>query len=572
MIKASDAIAKVLIANNINYGFELIGGMIAHLVDSINQLGGTKLVSMHHEQGAAFAAGAVSRATNHQKMGVALATSGPGATNLITGITDCWLDSHPCLFITGQVNTYELKGSRPIRQQGFQELDIVSVVQSITKYAYQVTTVEELIPCLQKAIDIAKEGRPGPVLLDIPMDLQCSELNEKVLAYLDRRQAPIKFNIDFPYDDFQNLLRDLRVSTKPLFLIGGGAVNAKSFKGWLQCLSKNNLPYVASLKGSEKMTATSCYYGMVGAYGTRAANYAIQNSELLIVVGSRMDVRQTGSKTNNFARNAKIIQIDIDENQINNRVQSDYSLQVDCESFFEQFLNTDLGVRKEKSKWVGELGNYFERTFVDEYSDWAVSPFKLFSLLNDFFKNEKVQFVADVGNNQMWAAHTIRLDKNQSIHHSGGLGTMGFAIPSSIGAHYASNGAVVAITGDGGAQLNIQELDIIAREKLPILIMILNNESLGMVRGFQELYFEGRNSSTYWQGFSSKFKHIGEAYNIQSFAADNLSECAKVIMAFRENPSPCLLEITMPDARECRPRLEFGKPIDKQSPSVPHGA
>ncbi len=171
-MKASDAIAHVLSANNVDFGFELIGGMIAHLVDSINSLGKTKLVSVHHEQAAAFAAGGIARATGNEKIGLALGTSGPGATNLITGIADCWLDSSPCIFITGQVNTHELKGGRGIRQQGFQELDIVSIVKSITKYAYQIKSKDEIIPCLQNAIDIARSGRPGPVLIDIPMDLQ----------------------------------------------------------------------------------------------------------------------------------------------------------------------------------------------------------------------------------------------------------------------------------------------------------------------------------------------------------------------------------------------------------------
>jgi len=567
MIKASDAVAKVLVANDIKYGFELIGGMIAHLVDSINQLGETKLVSMHHEQAAAFAAGAISRATNHCEMGVALGTSGPGATNLITGITDCWLDSHPCLFITGQVNTCELKGSKSIRQQGFQELGIVSVVQSITKYAHQVTSAEELIPCLQKAIDIAREGRSGPVLLDIPMDLQRAELAEEVLAYLES-QTSKEPEIDFPHASFQNLMSELNLAEKPLFLIGGGAVNALSFKKWLQFLSENNLPCVASLKGSEKATAIETYYGLIGAYGTRAANYAIQNCDLLIVVGSRMDVRQTGAKVDEFARKAKIIQIDIDNNQLNNRVICDRSLQIDCEPFFKKFLDSEIVVGTGRGGWITELNRCFSQTFVDEYSDWTISPFKLFSVLNETFSNKKVQYVADVGNNQMWAAHTLRLGESQTIHHSGGLGTMGFAIPSAIGVHYASQGPVVVITGDGGAQINIQELDIIARENLPILVLVLNNASLGMVRGFQEMYFEGRNSSTYWQGFSSKFKHIGEAYNIKSFAVDNLVSCDTGMKDFMVNPAPCLIEVIMPDARECRPRLEFGNPIDQQTPLV----
>lgn len=194
-MKASDAVALVLAQNKVLYGYELIGGMITHLVDSINQLGKTKLVSVHHEQAAAFAASAVARATHHEVLGVALGTSGPGATNLITGIADCWLDSHPCLFLTGQVNTYELKGDRNIRQQGFQELDSVALVSSITKYAYQIRHVDELLPCLQQAIDIAREGRPGPVLLDIPMDIQRAELDDaQVQALLALRPNKLRLS------------------------------------------------------------------------------------------------------------------------------------------------------------------------------------------------------------------------------------------------------------------------------------------------------------------------------------------------------------------------------------------
>jgi len=566
-MKASDAVARVLAANNITYGFELIGGMIAHLVDSINQLDKTKLVSMHHEQGAAFAAGAVARATNHKEMGVALGTSGPGATNLITGIADCWLDSHPCLFITGQVNTSELKGTRSIRQQGFQELDIIAIAQSVTKYAYQIQNVDELIPCLQKAIDIAKEGRPGPVLIDIPMDIQRAEIDEGLLEYLDSGRIVNK-EASPDFKDIQDVISELIDSKKPVFLIGGGAVNAKSFQDWLSLLKACELPHVSSLKGSEKTTESDCYYGMIGAYGTRAANLALQQSDLLIVVGSRMDVRQTGANVNEFATKAKIFQIDVDDGQLNNRVHCHKALHMDSESFFTGFLQAKLEAKQEWHIWNRSLSDYFSKTFMDEYEDWSNSPFALFNCLNKCFENTKVHYVADVGNNQMWAAHTVRLMSGQSIHHSGGLGAMGFAIPSSIGVQYATKEPVVVITGDGGAQLNIQELDIIAREQLPILVIVLNNYSLGMVKGFQEMYFEGRNSSTYWNGYSSQYQQIGEAYHLESHTVSDMSTYTGLIESFKADPRPCLIEVIMADARECRPRLEFGNPIDKQSPAI----
>ncbi len=561
-MKASDVVAQVLAENGIHHGFELIGGMIAHLVDSINTLGKTKLVSMHHEQGAAFAAGAISRASEHRSMGVALATSGPGATNLVTGIADCWLDSHPCLFITGQINTHELKQGSSVRQEGFQELDIVSIVQSVTKYAYQVKTVDELIPSLQKAIDIAQEGRAGPVLLDIPMDIQCMEL--PVCVQTKKIEAE-KVESSVVY--LKQVIDSIKAAEKPLFLIGGGAVNEVSFSDWLEYLNRHEFPYVASLKGSEKTRATENYFGMIGAYGTRAANYAVQSCDLFIVVGSRMDVRQTGAKAESFAKQAKIIQIDIDAAQLNNRVRCDQSIQASCEDFFQAFLHFSSHLQNSLT-WTEHLRSYFAQTFIDEYQERRFSPFKLFNCLNDIFVDSKVQYVADVGNNQMWAAHTLRLQAGQMVHYSGGLGTMGFAIPTGIGVQCASESPVVVITGDGGAQLNIQELDIIARENLHIMVIVLNNESLGMITGFQDMYFDGRNGSSYWQGYSSKFQKIGQAYGLESSVVHDLQTFSEAVESFYVSPRPYLLEVSMPDAKECRPRLEYGNSIENQSPPM----
>lgn len=570
-MKASDAVAKVLADTQVLYGFELIGGMIAHLVDSINLLGKTKLVSMHHEQGASFAASAVARVTNHKVMGVALGTSGPGATNLITGIADCWLDSHPCLFLTGQVNTHELKGDRAIRQQGFQELDSVALVSSITKYAHQVTHIDELIPCLLKAITIAREGRPGPVLLDIPMDIQRAEIDEAQLeellgAWTDASVPAQALNAS--YDDVWALLEKAQ---RPLFLIGGGAVNTAGFSQWLSAVHKLGIPHVASLKGAEKVTANQHYLGMLGAYGTRAANYAIQNCDLLLVMGSRMDVRQTGAKTETFAEHAHIVQFDLDPGQLDNRVKAQQSVNAQLEAVFSSFIAKAPMLVPAPSAWCNHLTQVFKRSFTDEYTELSISPFKLFSALNALTADRALDYVVDVGNNQMWAAHTLRLSSGQAMHHSGGLGTMGFAIPAAVGACIAGNKPVVVITGDGGAQLNIQELDIISRDRLPILTIVLNNHSLGMVRGFQEMYFEGRNSSTYWDGYTSQFQALGAAYGIHSLSVMDLQAFERAAREFLADDKPMLIEVLMPDARECRPRLEFGRPIHEQSPLLEVG-
>ncbi|NWE19149.1 thiamine pyrophosphate-binding protein [Pseudomonas sp. P7548] len=564
-MKASDAVALVLAQNKVLYGYELIGGMITHLVDSINQLGRTKLVSVHHEQGAAFAASAVARATHHEILGVALGTSGPGATNLMTGIADCWLDSHPCLFLTGQVNTYELKGGRNIRQQGFQELDSVALVSSITKYAYQVKHVDELLVCLQKAIDIAKEGRPGPVLLDIPMNIQRADIDDSVVqAMLAPRDEQAVDQVRAC--DIEAIANALASAQRPLILLGGGAVNTRQFKQWLEQLEGLDVPYVASLKGAEKIPANANYLGMLGAYGTRTANHAVQNCDFLLVLGSRLDVRQTGAQPEDFARKAKIFQIDLMAGQLNNRVQTHASYIMELNTFFASFVLSQVPKNKAWAAWAAELQARFQISFVDEYSDWRVSPFAIFSSLCKLAKGQAVDYVADVGNNQMWAAHTLRLSPGQSMHHSGGLGTMGFAIPAAIGACNAGNKPVIVITGDGGAQLNIQELDVIARDQLPVLVIVLNNHSLGMVHGFQEMYFEGRTSSTYWNGYTSQFKAIGEAYGITGRIVTRDADFHAPVREFLEAPRPMLIEVIMPDARECRPRLEFGKLIDQQMP------
>lgn len=564
-MKASDAVAKILAENDVTHGFELIGGMITHLVDSINEYGKTKLVSVHHEQAAAFAAGGVARATNHKKLGVALGTSGPGATNLMTGIADCWLDAHPCIFITGQVNTHELKGTLPIRQQGFQELDSVSLAKSITKYAKQITDPLELPSELQKAIEIAKEGRPGPVLLDIPMDIQRAHLPEQLVLEVLKGKILSSFNEDKASEKkLVELIDKINESKRPLFLIGGGAVNDNNFYKFLnKALVVDKIPCVSSLKGSEKVLSSELYFGMIGAYGNRIANYAIQNCDLLIVLGSRLDVRQTGAETSSFAKKAEIYQIDIEQGQLNNRVKVNPVL-ANVSLFYEQYIKEELG--SNCAKWNEELIEKNKIFTKDEYTELSISPFFVFNKINETFCNIPVHYVADVGNNQMWAAHSLRLSKNQVCHQSGGLGAMGFSIPTAIGVQYATGLPVISLTGDGGAQLNIQELDIISREQLPILVIVFNNYSLGMVRGFQELYFAGRNSSTYWGGYSCDFLKIAEGYGLIGKRVDSINDFVEELKYFKANKKPMLIELVMSDARECRPRLEYGNSLDNQTP------
>jgi acetolactate synthase I/II/III large subunit len=563
-MKASDAVAKFLAVHHVNSCFELVGGMITHLLDSLAEDGRFNIISMHHEQSAAFAAEGLARQTMGKKMAVAMGTSGPGATNLITGIGSCWFDSVPCLFITGQVNTNELKGDRAIRQQGFQELDIIPMVDSITKYARQVTDPNSLLEVLHHAISVALSGRQGPVLIDIPNDVQRMDIEDTVVQ--EWLSKPLKLEVLLPLDigAFNTLSKLCQNSKRPLFCLGGGARWSASMSEFLKTLEENRVPYVSTLMGHERVVSGSCYFNMIGSYGNREANWAVQNCDLLIVVGARLDVRQTGSDTGDFARNAKVVQIDIDPAQLNNRIHADLSIHSDVETFFKSFPVNDKVFPLNEIDWLTNLIALRTASANNQYVDWEISPSVLFTMLNKAMTGKYVDYVCDVGNHMMWAAHNIRLEKNQAIHYSGGMGAMGFALPTALGVAHSSNKKTIVITGDGSLQVNIQELDTLARLQQNVAIIVFNNNSLGMVKNFQDMYFDGRDQSTK-KGYSCPmFTELAEAYQIKSLYISCANEMDKAIKQIALSTAPILLEVRMPYATECRPRLSFGKKLDDQ--------
>ncbi|MDD5329846.1 MAG: thiamine pyrophosphate-binding protein [Sulfuricella sp.] len=567
-MKASDAVAKFLAAHHVHYCFELVGGMITHLLDSLAQDGRFNIVSMHHEQSAAFAAEGVARQAMGRRIAVAMGTSGPGATNLITGIGSCWFDSVPCLFITGQVNTHELKGERGVRQQGFQELDIIPMVASITKHAAQVTDPARLLPELHCALSAAFSGRQGPALIDIPNDVQRMDIPDAVVEEWLRK--PLRTAGSAPVDEAAlGALAELcRTARRPLICLGGGARWAASMADWVTALEENGIPYVSTLMGHERVAAGAHYFNMVGSYGNREANWAVQNCDLLIAIGARLDVRQTGADIDDFARSARVVQIDIDPAQLNNRIHADLSIRSDAESFFRRFRIDGGTFRAKSSDWVAHLVAWKTRSAADEYADWEISPSALFGLLNEAMAGKPVDYVCDVGNHQMWAAQSLRLEKNQAAHYSGGMGAMGFALPAALGIALSSGHKAIVITGDGSLQINIQELDTLRRQQLDVAIIVLNNHSLGMVKNFQDMYFDGRNQSTR-EGYSCpSFTDLARAYGIGSLQVSNRAQLAKAVEKIALAAGPVLLEVAMPYATECRPRLAFGKKLDEQFPFV----
>lgn len=567
-MKASDAIAKFLVAHKVQTCFELVGGMITHLLDSFAASGQFTIISMHHEQAAAFAAEGVARQTKGKKIAIAMGTSGPGATNLLTGVGSCWFDSIPCLFITGQVNTRELKGDRAIRQQGFQELDIVEVSKSLTKYAKRIDHVNDLLPTLHQALSLALDGRQGPVLVDIPNDIQRADISDDLLKKWINTPLNISSHHETNFNDLNSLKKFSYEAKRPLICIGGGARWADSMNQWLSNANELGIPYVSTLMGHERVVATNSYFNMIGSYGNREANWAIQNCDLLIVVGARLDVRQTGAEADDFARSARIVQIDIDPNQLNNRVQADLNISSSSENFFNTYaLNEDTFPNLDKT-WLIDLSEKRDQALINEYKDWEISPSDFFKGLNKNLVNQSIDYICDVGNHQMWAAQSLRLSKNQAIHYSGGMGAMGFALPTAIGVALQSRKKAIVISGDGSLQINIQELDTLKRLNLDLAIIVMNNSVLGMVKNFQDMYFDGRDQSTK-KGYSSpSFFDIANAYGIQSYRVTNIVEMNEILIILSSFKGPLLIEVIMNDATECRPRLAFGSKLDEQFPKL----
>jgi acetolactate synthase-1/2/3 large subunit len=544
-----------------------VGGMITFLLDSLHQKTGIQIISMHHEQGAAFAAEGAGRMTGVP--GVAMATSGPGATNLLTAIGSCYFDSTPTIFITGQVNTHEQKGQRAVRQLGFQETDIVSMARPITKAAWLINDASEIPQRLEEAFHLATEGRPGPVLLDIPMDIQRAVITDLSRLSMDvpspQKLEPNKSSMAF----WEQLLESLSQSKRPLILAGGGIRSGGAAELFRDVVHATQVPVVHSLMAVDVLPASDpLRVGMIGSYGNRWANIAISECDFLLVLGSRLDVRQTGADTDSFKGQRTIYHVDCEAGEMNNRVKNCHT----CVSELRPFLATGLGKisslnpNKEWLKQIEDSKVAWPDT--DELKDLkSINPNVLMHVISAH-SAQAVAYVVDVGQHQMWAAQSLQLKSDQRFLTSGGMGAMGFALPTAIGATLSTGGKpVVVVAGDGGIQLNIQELQTIRRLNLPVKIIILNNHCHGMVRQFQESYFEERYQSTLWGYSAPSFHLVAEAYGIPSRQVTSpdmlnsaLNEC------WESADSPFLLEITIDSDVNAYPKMAFGRPISEMEP------
>jgi acetolactate synthase I/II/III large subunit len=563
-MKVSDYVINTLAAEGVTHIFEVCGGALGHLLDSLHGRNDIHTVSMHHEMAAAIAAEGYARAS--ENIGVAMATSGPGATNLITGIGSCYFDSIPCLFITGQVNTYEYKFSKPVRQIGFQETDIVSIVKPIVKHAVLVKEPEDTQKILEKSIVIAKMGRPGPVLLDFPLNIQRSTMK----LHSVRKFHPSKEVI--PDEKMIMKIKSLiESSSRPLILSGGGVRSSKATKDLFEFAHYTNIPVVASLMGLDSFPHDNqCYVGMIGTYGNRYANLAIANADLIIALGTRFDTRQTGTKPETFARAAKIIHVDIDARELNNKIKVDLPVNMDIRAFLVLLnANSSNFAKKNYSSWF-EWIKQNKMKYPEDCSSYekTISPYYFLRRVSETLPEDAIICV-DVGQNQMWAAQVIEVKKDQRFLTQGGMASIGSALPMAIGAAFAKpQSMVIVITGDGGFQLNSQELQTVYHHNLPVKIILLNNSGYGMIRQFQQQYFGGRLQSSVIGYSNPDFQKVVSAYNISARKISSETDITPSLGWLFSNSKPGFLEVIIDEKFMVTPKLSVNKPVEDQEPEL----
>lgn len=568
-MKASDFIASFLEKKGVKHIFELSGGMITHLLDSISQNTKINIVSMHHEQCAAFAADAYGRVTGTP--GVAMATSGPGATNLLTGIGSCYFDSSPAVFITGQVNRHEQKGISSIRQLGFQETDIVSMAKPITKATFLINDPNEIPIIFEKAFKIAIQGRPGPVLIDIPMDVQRAQIEPANNNLID---SEVLSNSSY---DLNKLILEIKNAKRPLVLAGRGINASNSLHHFEKFISKTQIPVITSLLGFDVIEYNNpLRVGFIGSYGNRWANTTFGECDLLIVLGSRLDIRQTGADTK-FIENRIIYHVDCDECEVNNRIKGCVPVITTLMDFFKNFEECSLNINFDTPlNWIDHISALKSKwPDIDELSPSGINP-NVFMHKLSAFSEAAIGYVADVGSHQMWAAQSLELQRGQIFLTSGGMGAMGFSLPAGIGTCIASGKKpVVILIGDGCMQLNIQELQTIVRNNLPLKIIVLNNRTLGMIRQFQDSYFESRYQSTYWGYDTPDFEKVALAYGISAKTiqiTDQIDKAVSWLWEEKNNNKPLLLQVMIDPHTNTYPKIAFGKPITEMEPfSTPLG-
>mgnify|MGYP006074586663 CR=1 FL=1 len=553
-ISGSEAIIKCLLEEDVDLIYGYPGGAIMPFYDSLyNFQEKINHVLVRHEQGATHAAQGYSRSSG--KVGVVIATSGPGATNLVTGIADAQIDSTPMVCITGQV------ASNLLGSDAFQETDIIGITTPITKWNYQVTKASEISSILSKAFFIARSGRPGPVLIDITKDAQFEMIDFKY-----KKQDKLRSYNPEPEisnTSIENACELINNSKKPFIIFGQGVILANAEQEFKELIEKTGIPSAWTILGlSAIATDHPLNVGMVGMHGNYGPNVLTNQCDLLIAVGMRFDDRVTGN-LNKYAKQAKIIHLEIDPAEINKNVKVDIAVLGNLKNTLPKILEK-VEVKKHE-KWLQKFREFnqieYDKVIKDDLfpKKEKITMGEVIHQINEVTKGEAI-IVSDVGQHQMIACRYAKFNKTKSNITSGGLGTMGFALPAAIGAKMgAPKREVIAVIGDGGFQMTIQELGTIFQTGVPVKIVVLNNEFLGMVRQWQQLFFDKRYSST--EMVNPDFVAIANGYQIESERITKREDLKESIQKMIDSPKPFFMEVLVGKEDNVFPMIPTGESV-----------
>lgn len=542
----SDLVLETLRDLGVDTIFGYPGGAVLPFYDAIYNFKGIRHILGRHEQGCLHEAEGYAKSTG--KLGVAVVTSGPGATNAITGIADAMSDSVPLLVFTGQV------ARAGIGKDAFQEADIVGITMPITKYNYQVRETADIPRIITEAVHIATTGRPGPVVIDLPKDISALETD---FIYSPEVNLPSYQPTLEPNDmQIKKILKQLSKAKKPVLLAGGGISYAEAATELNEFAERYQIPVVTSLLGQGTIaTSHPLFLGMGGMHGSFAANIAMTEADFMISIGSRFDDRLTGNPKT-FAKNAKVAHIDIDPAEIGKIISADIPVVGDAKKALQMLL-AEPTVHNNTEKWIEKVTKDKNRVRSYDKKERVVQPQAVIERIGELTNGDAI-VVTDVGQHQMWTAQYYPYQNERQLVTSGGLGTMGFGIPAAIGAKIANpDKEVVLFVGDGGFQMTNQELAILNIYKVPIKVVMLNNHSLGMVRQWQESFYEGRTSESVFDTLPD-FQLMVQAYGIKNYKFDNPETLAQDLEVITEDV-PMLIEVDISRKEQVLPMVPAGK-------------
>ena len=556
MIKGSEALMQALLHESVDTIFAYPGGTIMPVYDALyDHRSDLKQILVRHEQGATHAAQGYARVSG--KTGVCIVTSGPGATNTITGISDAMLDSTPIVVIAGQVAVSALG------TDAFQEIDLVGVTQPITKWSYQIRRAEDIAWAVARAFYIARSGRPGPVVLDFTKNAQTSMVDFKPenIEFI-RSYVP---DPDINMNEIEEAAHLINTATKPFALVGQGVELGKAHNELTTFLEKADIPAARTLLGLSALpTSHPLNMGMLGMHGNLAPNVQTNKCDLLIAIGMRFDDRVTGV-LDKYAKQAKIIHLDIDKSEFNKNVKCDVTVLGDCKQTLAMI--TSRINKNSHTEWIKSFEPYKQEEY-DKVIEPALfpteGPLKMGEVVNAVSERaaDNAVLVTDVGQNQMFSSRYFKYNNPRSIITSGGLGTMGFGLPAAMGATFgAPERPIILFTGDGGLQMNIQELGTIMQSDIPVKIVLLNNNYLGNVRQWQELFFNRRYSCTVMA--NPDYMKIAEAYGINSSRVTEREELGEAINEMLNSKGAYILEIGCQNEENVWPMVALGCAVDE---------